>query len=48
VLGPRPGKVILDLPLDLARPRREENPAYQASLRCLRQALGLAAAPEAG
>ena len=48
VLSPRPGKVILDLPLDLARPRREEHPTYQASLRCLRQALGLADAPEAG
>lgn len=48
VLSPRPGKVILDLPLGLARPRREEHPTYQASLRCLRQSLGLAAASEAG
>ena len=44
VLSPRPGEVVLDLALNLDRPRREEAPAYQAYLGQLRQALGLAAA----
>jgi NitT/TauT family transport system ATP-binding protein len=48
VLSPRPGKVVLDLALNLDRPRREEHPAFQAGLRRLRQALGLSAALEAG
>jgi NitT/TauT family transport system ATP-binding protein len=41
VLSPRPASVILDLPIDLPRPRREGNPAFQALVGCLRQALGL-------
>jgi len=47
VLSPRPGEVVLDLALNLDRPRREEAPAYQAYLGQLRQALGLVVAWEA-
>ena len=47
VLGPRPGQVLLDLAIDLPRPRRESDPRFQACLGELRAALGLTPSPEA-
>jgi NitT/TauT family transport system ATP-binding protein len=42
VFSPHPGRVALDLAIDLPRPRREDTPAFQACLAQLRAALGLA------
>lgn len=42
VLSPRPGRVLLDLPIDLPRPRREADPAFQQAAARLRIALGAA------
>ncbi len=41
VLGPRPARLLADLPVDLPRPRREGEPGFQALLGRLRQELGL-------
>jgi NitT/TauT family transport system ATP-binding protein len=41
VFSQRPGRVVLDLPLDLPRPRRETDMRYQRYLQELRAALGL-------
>ena len=41
VLGARPGQVVLDMPIDLPRPRRESAPQFQALVEELRGALGL-------
>ena len=43
VLSPRPARLLLDLPVELPRPRPESSPAFQALLSRLRAALGLAA-----
>ncbi len=43
VLSPRPARLLLDLPVELPRPRPESSPAFQALLGRLRAALGLAA-----
>jgi NitT/TauT family transport system ATP-binding protein len=48
VLSARPGQVVLDLPIELARPRRESDPAFQALAARLRGALGMAPADEGG
>src|SRR5512146_1728167 len=42
VFSPNPGRVALDMAIDLPRPRREDTPAFQACLAQLRAALGLA------
>jgi len=47
VFGPGPGRLVLDLALDLPRPRREDSPAFQTRLGQLRAALGLVLQPEA-
>lgn len=39
VLSPRPAQVVLDLPVYLPRPRREDDAAFQARLRQVREAL---------
>ena len=41
VLGAQPGRVVLDVLVDLPRPRREDQPGFQALVRQLRSALGL-------
>ncbi len=41
VLGPRPGQVVLDLVIDLPRPRREGTAQFLALVEALRGALGL-------
>lgn len=45
VLSPRPGHVVLDLPIPQPRPRREADPLFQEQLGRLRAALGLEAEP---
>ena len=47
VLSPRPGRVVLDLAIDLPRPRREDSPGFQSGLSELKAALGLAVPAEA-
>jgi NitT/TauT family transport system ATP-binding protein len=47
VLEPCPGRVALDLPVDLPRPRRESEPSFQALLNRLRTELGLVVESEA-
>jgi NitT/TauT family transport system ATP-binding protein len=46
VLSPRPGRVLLDITIDLPRPRRESDQYFQACLDELRVALGLASGRE--
>ena len=48
VLSPRPARLILDLPVELPRPRPESSPAFQTLLGRLRTALGLASAAAEG
>jgi NitT/TauT family transport system ATP-binding protein len=47
VLSSRPGRVVLDLVIDLPRPRLEDSPGFQSGLRELKTALGLAVPAEA-
>ncbi|NMB90910.1 MAG: ABC transporter ATP-binding protein [Chloroflexi bacterium] len=44
VLSSQPGRLAADFTLPLARPRQEHDPAFQAAVRRLRAALGLAEA----
>ena len=41
VFSPQPGRIALDLPIRMARPRTESTPEFQALLAQLRAALGL-------
>jgi NitT/TauT family transport system ATP-binding protein len=46
VLSPRPGRIVLDLPIDLPRPRGEQQPGFGALVQHLKHALRPAAPHE--
>ncbi len=48
VFSPQPGRIVLDLPLAMARPRVELSPEFQSLLSRLRAALGRAVATQEG